>query len=155
MDIKQIKELMGAMRRAGMTKVRLKKNDFELLLECNPGTSTAAEAQFVEAASGLPAPLPAVSMPAKLVESASKPQEDPHSKYVTSPMVGTFYAAPSPEAAPYIKVGDTVKENTVVCIVLAMKVMNEIKASVSGTIAEVLVENGQPVEFGTKLFRVS
>jgi acetyl-CoA carboxylase biotin carboxyl carrier protein len=69
-------------------------------------------------------------------------------------MVGTFYTSPSPDDPAFIKVGDRIDKNSVVCIIEAMKVMNEIKANVAGTIAEVLVESGQPVEFGTKLFRV-
>lgn len=75
--------------------------------------------------------------------------------FVTSPMVGTFYNSPSPDDAPFIKVGDKIEKQTVVCIIEAMKVMNEVKAGVSGTVTEVLIESGQPVEFGTKLFRVS
>lgn len=74
--------------------------------------------------------------------------------YVTSPMVGTFYSAGSPEDPPFVKVGDSIGKDTVVCIVEAMKVMNEIKANVSGTVAEILVDNGHPVEFGAKLFRI-
>jgi acetyl-CoA carboxylase biotin carboxyl carrier protein len=75
-------------------------------------------------------------------------------KYITSPMVGTFYRAPSPEAPPYVEIGKAVEEDTVVCIVEAMKVMNEIKAEVKGVIIEVLADNSKPVEFGQKLFVV-
>ena len=86
--------------------------------------------------------------------SSEHPKEDLNSTYVTSPMVGTFYTSPSPEDPPFVKVGDKIDKNTVVCIIEAMKVMNEIKANVTGTVAEVLVETGQPVEFGSKLFRI-
>jgi acetyl-CoA carboxylase biotin carboxyl carrier protein len=72
--------------------------------------------------------------------------------YITSPLVGTFFTAPSPDDPAFVKVGDTVDENTVVCIIEAMKVMNEVKAGKKGTVKEILVENAQPVEFGTKLF---
>src|SRR5262249_41293526 len=82
------------------------------------------------------------------------PKEDLTSIYVTSPMVGTFYANPTPEDPTFVKVGDKVEKNTVVCIVEAMKVMNEVKAGVTGTVVEILVENGHPVEFGTKLYRI-
>ncbi len=75
-------------------------------------------------------------------------------KEVVSPMVGTFYRAPSPDSAPYVQVGQDITDDTVVCIIEAMKVMNEIKAEVQGVIAEVLVENGTPVQFGQPLFRV-
>lgn len=70
-------------------------------------------------------------------------------------MVGTFYAAPAPGQAAFIKVGDRVDESTVVCVVEAMKVMNEVKAGVSGTVSEILIDNAQPVEFGTKIFSVT
>ncbi|MGE3715728.1 MAG: acetyl-CoA carboxylase biotin carboxyl carrier protein subunit, partial [Simkaniaceae bacterium] len=72
----------------------------------------------------------------------------------TSPMVGTFYASPSPDDEALVKVGDTVTEDTVVCIIEAMKVMNEVKAGKKGTVAEVFIESAHPVEFGTKLFRI-
>ena len=75
--------------------------------------------------------------------------------YVTSPMVGTFYNASSPEDPPFVKPGDKIEKHSVVCIIEAMKVMNEVKAGVAGTVVEVLVENGHPVEFGTKLYRIT
>ena len=84
-----------------------------------------------------------------------RPKEDDMSVYVTSPMVGTIYFAPSPNDLAFVKVGDRVEKNTVVCIIEAMKVMNEIKAQVTGVIQEILVENGSPVEFGTKIFRIT
>jgi acetyl-CoA carboxylase biotin carboxyl carrier protein len=89
----------------------------------------------------------------------SAPAESPEErrttfKEVVSPMVGTFYRAPSPDSAPYVQVGQDINKDTVVCLIEAMKVMNEIKAEVQGVIAEVLVENGTPVQFGQPLFRV-
>ena len=75
-------------------------------------------------------------------------------KFITSPMVGTFYKTPSPEDPVFVKVGDKVEENTIVCIIEAMKVMNEVKAGVSGVIAEICLDNAHPVEFGSKLFRI-
>lgn len=84
----------------------------------------------------------------------TKTEDDANYVKITSPMVGTFYAAPAPDKPPYVKVGDKVKEDTVVCIVEAMKLFNEIEAEVSGEIVEVLVENGQLVEYGQPLFLV-
>ncbi len=105
----------------------------------NPGTNAAVPstqgAQGVE--SGTPVPPPAK----KLLE-------------VTSPMVGTFYRAPAPGAPPFVEVGSRVAPGTVLCIIEAMKLMNELEAEVSGTVAEILVENGQPVEYGQVLFRI-
>ena len=81
-------------------------------------------------------------------------KEDKPGKFVNAPLVGTYYAAASPDDPHFVKVGDRVDENTVVCIIEAMKVMNEVKAGSNGTIAEILVDNAHPVEFGTKLFRI-
>ena len=80
--------------------------------------------------------------------------EDPGTSYIKSPMVGTFYRAASPESKPFADSGTKVVENTVVCIIEAMKIMNEIQAEAKGTIIEVLVENGQPVEYGQRLFKI-
>lgn len=109
-----------------------------------------------------PAPMPPVYPAASAVQekqTARIPQEEkkPEEKqgaYISSPLVGTFYEAPSPEEPSFIKVGDQVDENTVVCIVEAMKVMNEVKAGIKGKVKEVLIDNAHPVEFGTKLFLV-
>ena len=81
-------------------------------------------------------------------------EEELEGDFVTSPMVGTFYVTPAPDEPALVKSGDKVEPNTVVCIIEAMKVMNEVKAGMTGTIVDVLVENGHPVEFGTKLFRI-
>jgi acetyl-CoA carboxylase biotin carboxyl carrier protein len=100
------------------------------------------------------APQPPAAAPAAVAAEAATGGPPPGTKPIEAPMVGTFYRAPSPDAAPYVEVGDTVSEETVVCILEAMKVMNEIKAGVRGTVAEVLAENAQPVEFGQPLFLV-
>ena len=101
-----------------------------------------------------PAVAPIASAPvAAAPASAPAPVAD-NRKSITSPMVGTFYAAPSPDAAPFVQVGDTIREGDTVCIVEAMKLMNQIDAEVSGKIVEICVENGQPVEFGQVLMYV-
>jgi acetyl-CoA carboxylase biotin carboxyl carrier protein len=97
----------------------------------------------------------AAAPPADVGEAAVEvPDRDSGLAPIVSPMVGTFYAAPSPEAAPYVRQGDRINKGQVVCIVEAMKLMNEIEAEVSGTIVRVLVENAQPVEYGQELFLV-
>lgn len=124
----------------------------------------AAE-QVVVAASKVDVPQAAVvqQQPVSVVEKVEVKEEVKPEKQavstenlhtITSPMVGTFYAAPSPDAAPYVKVGDKVKKDTIVCIVEAMKLFNEIEAEVDGEIVEVLVKNGQLVEYGQPLFLV-
>ena len=169
MELKQIKDLMAAMGRTGIKRLKLKKELFELTLEREHFQYNGPEGQYEFAEEIFKEPTgwsradQALSrgseMPAGRLAStlnAEKPKEGVTSTsiYVTSPMVGTFYVAPSPEDSPFVKVGDKVDKNTVVCIIEAMKVMNDIKANVTGIVAEVLVESGQPVEFGTKLFRI-
>ena len=139
MDLQQIKELMHELEQSRLRKLVLKRGDFELYLE----KGAVAEAR----------PLPSEPEPVFQSEAALK-KASQAGTYVSSPMVGTFYATPAPDQPPFVKVGDRVSENTVVCIVEAMKVMNEVKAGLSGTVAEVLVNNSQPVEFGTRLFRI-
>ncbi|MBX9924701.1 MAG: acetyl-CoA carboxylase biotin carboxyl carrier protein [Rhabdochlamydiaceae bacterium] len=164
MDLKQIKELMAAMEKAGIKKLSLKeKTGYELHLERqdeNPAPAHSAFTHHGHPAMFIPHPV------AKAHEFSSahshfpstaedqKPAEKIEGKLITSPMVGTFYSAPSPEDPPFVKVGDRVNENTVVCIIEAMKVMNEVKANISGVVKEVYLESGQPLEFGTKLFRI-
>lgn len=166
MELKQIKELMGAMGRSGITKLVLKKEgEFELQLEregdeglersgasiMNAGL-LESDAQRSPFAFVKHPDLPPV--PETVLAAPASSAVDDSSKFVTSPMVGTYYSAPSPDDPAFIKVGDRVEPNTVVCIVEAMKVMNEVKAGVNGVVAEVLLNNGHPVEFGTKIFRV-
>lgn len=169
-ELKQIKELMAAMGRTGTKRITLKKEHFELVIEREEqagGRYFESQLEFSEDAFKQSTPewsraeqtlsrgaeMPARSMVSPIATTEA-PKENVPSIYVTSPMVGTFYSAPSPEDPSFIKVGDKVEKNTVVCIIEAMKVMNEIKANVTGTVAEILVETGQPVEFGTKLFRI-
>ena len=168
MELKQIKELMAAMGRTGTKRLIIKKENFELTLEREdqPGMRyTDTNFEFAEEALKQTAPWTraeqALSRGAEMsagrmgsAAAAESPKESSNSSYVTSPMVGTFYTSPSPEDPPFIKVGDKVDKNTVVCIIEAMKVMNEIKANAAGVVAEVLLETGQPVEFGSKLFRI-
>lgn len=165
MELKQIKELMAAMGRTGIKKLSIKKEEFELTLEreemgskgflsmpdiSEEGFKSSVDKErvdiaFLKGSEGL----------TKSMTSSAAPEAGGPKHTIISPMVGTVYTAPSPDDPPFIKVGDRVEKNTIVCIVEAMKVMNEIKAGVNGVIAEVLVENGHPVEFGSKLFRVS
>lgn len=169
MELKQIKELMTAMGRTGTKRIILKKDEFELTIEREeqmggrlPDSSFDLVDESLKQSMNWNRADQALSrgseMPAGRISSpitAEPVKEDANSSYVTSPMVGTFYTSPSPEDPAFIKVGDKVDKNTVVCIIEAMKVMNEIKANVTGTVAEVLMETSQPVEFGTKLFRIT
>lgn len=165
MDLKQIKELMTAMEKSGIKKLTLKeKTGYELHLERQeefPSQPTHVISQHAHPSLFIPHPVPRAhefapvsSSVAPQEESKAAPVEKSSGKFITSPMVGTFYAAASPDDPVFVKVGDRIEENTLVCIIEAMKVMNEVKAGVSGVVAEVFLENGHPVEFGTKLFRI-
>ena len=122
-------------------KITLKRgNGFQPVIHSNPVGAPAAVAAPVAAPSAAPA--------------SADPAGGGKLREITSPMVGTYYASPAPDAQPYVKVGMEVGEDTVVCVIEAMKVMNEIKAECRGTIAEVVAENGKPVQFGQVLFRL-
>jgi len=124
-------------------KIRLRKGMLE------PARVTLASGYSVPAAE------PRAAATAASPASASRPAERPQDIVeITSPMVGTFYRAPSPEADPFVEVGDAVKEDTTLCIIEAMKVMNEIKAEMDGIVQEILVSNGEAVEFGQPLFLI-
>jgi len=101
--------------------------------------------------------VPPMPVPAPIQAStaaAPAPAEEPGISFVKSPMVGTFYRAPSPESKPFVDVGSKIEDNSLVCIIEAMKIMNEIQAETKGTVVEMLVENGQPVEYGQRLFKL-
>jgi acetyl-CoA carboxylase biotin carboxyl carrier protein len=119
-------------------------------------TRTAAAPTATAMPVGVPAasPAPPATAPRGEDTAARAPVPAPHLKEIRSPMVGTFYKAPEPGAEPYIKVGNRVTPGQTVCIIEAMKIMNEIEAEVAGTVREISVEDGQPVEFGQVLFRV-
>ena len=146
MDLKDIKAIVDLMEKNGLTAFEMEKGGFRIAL--SKGAVAGPAVSYAPAPVAAPvAPAAASSAPADAAAPAASGKEIP------SPMVGTFYTAPSPESPSFVKVGQKVTPDTVVCIIEAMKVMNEIKAEVSGTITEVAAENGQPVQFGQALFR--
>lgn len=153
MDLKEIKAIIDLMKKNDLAVFKLEREGFKLELEVHrPSPPVAAPGYpHVVAPSTHPSTTGVVrpSTPGQAVSQAAETDKE-----IVSPMVGTFYRAPSPDSAPYVRVGKEVTEETVVCIIEAMKVMNEIKAEVSGSILEILVENGTPVQFGQALFRV-
>ena len=150
-DLKLLKGLVRLMKGGDVSELEVDDADKgrRTRLKRGSGGSDAA-APTVQLLGGAPA-YPATPAPAGL-EATDEFEEEPEARAIKSPMVGTFYRTPSPDSDPFIRVGDRVEEGTVVCILEAMKVMNEIQAETSGEIAEVLVENGEPVEFGQPLF---
>jgi acetyl-CoA carboxylase biotin carboxyl carrier protein len=149
LDLKEIRELIALMRRNELSEFEMETEGFRIKLK-KGGDTVIAHAPVAYAAAPVPAPAPEAGPAA----AAPSPEAKPEGREITSPMVGTFYAAPSPEAKPFVEAGAEITEETVVCIIEAMKVMNEIKAETRGVIAEVMVENGKPVQFGQALFRL-
>jgi len=158
LELKDIKAIIDLMRKNDLSVFEMEKDGFKLKLQKGAGEQTVFTAPMPGLA---PMPMaiagPASPAPATIAEAgrASEGKErGAPLKDIVSPMVGTFYRAGSPESPAFIDVGQQVTEETVVCIIEAMKVMNEIKAETSGVIAEVVAENAKPVQFGQVLFRV-
>lgn len=143
------------MKRSDLTEFEVEEQGFKIKIKRNSG-----EPAIVGVAPGYSShPFP-IAAPAEAPKPAATPApasaggEEAGFAYVKSPMVGTFYRSPSPDSPPFVDVTSKVEEKSVVCIIEAMKIMNEIQAEVKGTIVEMLVENGQPVEYGQRLFKV-
>ena len=148
-DIKEIKTIIDLMKKNDLSVFEIEKEGFRLKLQRGSSAQTAAVGPLPMAV-----PTKAGTTPPEAAPGLPKAIESVPLKEIVSPMVGTFYRAASPDGPPFVDVGKTVTEETVVCIIEAMKVMNEIKAETSGVIAEVVAENGKPVQFGQVLFKV-
>ncbi|KOO43965.1 acetyl-CoA carboxylase biotin carboxyl carrier protein [Priestia koreensis] len=135
------------------SKIKMKKKD-AILSKQAPVVVASAPAPEVAQPQAVAAPAPAAPAAQPAEEAPKAPASDANLHKITSPMVGTFYASSSPESGAYVSVGDKVKKESVVCIVEAMKLFNEIEAEVNGEIVEILAENGQLVEYGQPLFLV-
>jgi acetyl-CoA carboxylase biotin carboxyl carrier protein len=156
LDLKQIKQIIDLMKRSELSEFEFEEEGFKIKIKRGAGgqpiVATAPQSAHpfppvVEAPPSAAAKVPASS-------AASSTGDDTGFAYVKSPMVGTFYRSPSPENPAFVENGSKVEDKTVVCIIEAMKIMNEIQAETKGTVVEVLVENGQPVEYGQRLFKV-
>ncbi|RMG58084.1 MAG: acetyl-CoA carboxylase biotin carboxyl carrier protein [Gammaproteobacteria bacterium] len=150
MDIRKIKKLIELLEESGVAEIEIHEGEESVRISRYSSTAPAAP---VAAAAPVVAAAPVATESAAAAEEPA-PAEDtlPPGHVVTSPMVGTFYRAPSPGAKPFVEVGDTVSEGDTLCIIEAMKMLNQIEADVSGTVKAILVENGQPVEYGQPLF---
>ena len=153
MDIKEIKKLVELVRANDLAEFELEEPDFRVTIKCT--AEAAAPMMFSHPGhSVMTASMSAVPAPSAAAAQLPEKDEDAGLDDIKSPIVGTFYRSPSPEAAPFVKVGDRVEEETVVCIVEAMKVMNEIKAECKGVIKKIMIENATPVEYGQSLFKI-
>ncbi len=159
MKIEEIKNIVKLMSENDLTEFKIEAEDMHLCIRRGSSSSASIvtagapsapviQAPAAPAVAAAPAPAPAPAVPA----SAAAPAKIDKSKIIESPIVGTFYRSATPGAEPFIKVGSKVDADQTVCIIEAMKVMNEIKSEKSGVIKEILVENGEPVEFGQPLF---
>ena len=152
MEVKDIKRLLDALAASDVREFSYETGDYKLTLR--RGQETAASAPAVANAPAVAALQPAPAEAPQREPEAAAPRRDERFVEVTAPIVGTFYSAPSPDAPPYVKVGDRVKAGAVMCIIEAMKLMNEIEAETGGVVREVLVGNEEPVEYGQVLFRI-
>lgn len=158
-NFQELRELLGAIAQTDITELVLKNDDFELTVRKEKGLVTIAppaiSPQIVEA---VPSTAPTTSVtitPPPPETSTASTVDDKKWVDVTSPMVGTFYSAPAPDEDPFVAVGDRINKGDTVCIIEAMKLMNEIEGEVTGQVMEIMVQNGEPVEFGQVLMRVN
>ena len=150
MDIRKIKKLIELLEESDVEELEIQEGDDSVRI-----SRRREHASVTYAPQPMHAPQPQAAAPAPAAEPAAPEPQAPSGHAVNSPMVGTFYRAPSPTAASFVEVGQTVKAGDVICIVEAMKMMNQIEADKSGTVTEILVENGQPVEFDQPLVIIS
>lgn len=149
MDLKQIRSIIDLMKKNDLSEFALEQEGFKIKLRRGFGREGFVE--HVERSSSMS--IQPTMAPAPLAPPAAAPTPDPVND-ITSPMVGTFYRSPSPDAPPFVEVGTEVQEDTVVCIIEAMKQFNEIRAEKTGVVAAVLAENGKPVDYGQPLVRL-
>jgi acetyl-CoA carboxylase biotin carboxyl carrier protein len=160
LDLKQIKQIIDLMKRSELTEFAVEEEGFKLKIRRGSNglpmvsTGKGSNSPFVPADYNSMPPMPVPAPLPSSMSGAPVATEEPGITYVKSPMVGTFYRSPSPESKPFVEVGAKIEDNSLVCIIEAMKIMNEIQAETKGTVVEILVENGQPVEYGQRLFKL-
>ncbi|WP_017925232.1 acetyl-CoA carboxylase biotin carboxyl carrier protein [Thioalkalivibrio sp. HL-Eb18] len=145
MDIRKVKKLIDLLDESGIHEIEIHEGEESVRITRSPSGSAVAAAP-----AAMPAPAGEAAAPAGEAAAPAAPEVDGHP--VTAPMVGTFYRAPSPGAKPFVEVGQTVEVGETLCIIEAMKMLNPIEADQAGTIRDILVENGNPVEYGQPLF---
>jgi len=158
MDIRKVKKLIELLEESNIDEIEIKEGEESVRISRNGAqamTMAAAVAPMYAAPAQPPQTAPAVSAPPPAAAESAKPATAEVGHNVRSPMVGTFYRAPSPTSAPFVEVGQTVEVGDIVCIVEAMKMLNQIEADKSGTITAVLVDNGAAVEFDQPLFTIA
>jgi acetyl-CoA carboxylase biotin carboxyl carrier protein len=150
MDIRKIKKLIELLEESGIAEIEIKEGEEAVRISRMAVPAAPAQTQGMHAAA--PALRVPELQPAALAEGAAAGKPKPNEHVVTAPMVGTFYAAPSPGAKPFVEIGDEIKIGQVLCVIEAMKMMNQIEADKAGRITSIMAQNGDPVEFGQPLF---
>ncbi|QGZ62355.1 acetyl-CoA carboxylase biotin carboxyl carrier protein [Paraburkholderia acidisoli] len=156
MDLRKLKTLIDLVSESGISELEVTEGEGKVRIVKNaPPVYVQPSAQYAAPMAGAPFAAPGVAGEATPAAAAAAVPAVPQGHVVTSPMVGTFYRAPSPGADPFVQVGDTVKEGQTLCIIEAMKLLNEIESDTAGVVKEVLVENGQAVEYGQPLYVIA
>jgi len=151
MDLRKLKKLIDLVQESGIAEIEITEGEEKVRILKGGGAIAHAPVASAPQAAPVSAPArPAAGAPAPAASAEPVPEQEGH--VFKSPMVGTFYRAPSPDAKAFVEVGQTIKEGQTICIIEAMKLMNEIEADKSGVVKAILVENGQPVEYGQPLF---
>jgi acetyl-CoA carboxylase biotin carboxyl carrier protein len=153
MELEQIKAIIGMMKDNDLSEFQMEQDGLKIRIKRGPD-GFQQTVTLPPAAAPQPAAIPVTNQTATVPAAPAPVAAADDIKHIFSPMVGTFYLSASPESPPYVEIGQEVDPETVVCIIEAMKVMNEIKADVKGVITEIIAENAKPVEFGQKLFAV-
>lgn len=156
MDIRKVKKLIELLEESGIAEIEIKEGEEAVRITRSPGGPAAAPMQYFAPppAYGGPAP-PAAAAPPLVSPAEPEPEPElPPGKIVAAPMVGTFYRAPTPGADPFLEIGSEVTIGQTLCIIEAMKMMNQIESDQAGKVVQILVENGEPVEFGQPLFLI-
>jgi len=160
MNLKELKELILFLKEEGIAEFELERGDVKVRIKraTEPGAAPIVDARYFAVPSAAPAaaPLGAAAVPAAAPAAPAAPAEEPQEELhvVRSPIVGTFYESPSPGSPPFVKPGDMISTGQVLCIVEAMKLMNEIESDIAGELVKRLVSNGQPIEYGQELFAI-
>ncbi|HEX6530451.1 MAG TPA: acetyl-CoA carboxylase biotin carboxyl carrier protein [Burkholderiales bacterium] len=146
MDLRKLKKLIDLVQESGIAELEITEGEEKVKIVKGGAVTMTAMPQVAVAAA------PALAAPAATAAAPAEPEPGQEGHVVKAPMVGTFYRSPSPDAKAFVEVGQAVKEGDTICIIEAMKLMNEIEADASGVVKAILVENGQPVEYGQPLF---
>ena len=152
MDLRKLKKLIDLVQESGIAELEITEGEEKVRIARGGGVSVASPVTAAPAAAAPPATAASAAAAPGSTQAPAEAPAQPEGHVVTAPRVGTYYRAPSPDAKPFVEVGDSVKEGQTVCIIEAMKLMNEIEADAAGVVKAILVENGQPVEYGQPLF---